>query len=66
MPLTGRTRLAVAVLVAAAADAWATGPLVLGRSGAKPAQDGGVEFLIYFVEGGRLATFESAGMSRYR
>jgi len=50
---------------AGAADAWATALSVLGRDGLKPAQDAGVDFLMYFANDGKLVSFESPGMAQY-
>jgi thiamine biosynthesis lipoprotein len=51
---------------AAMAAGWSTGLCVLGRAGTETARSAGVEFLMCFVEGDDLVSFESPGMSVYK
>jgi thiamine biosynthesis lipoprotein len=51
---------------AAAGAGWSTALSVLGRAGAKAAQDAGIDFLMYFPDGDKLTAFESPGMAKYK
>jgi len=64
-PATGPASVTVVARDAAAAAGWPTALSILGRDGAKAAEEAGVEYLMYFVEGDKLAAFESPGMAKY-
>ncbi len=68
MPLEGGAAPASVTTIckdAATADAWATGLSVLGRDGRDAAAKAGVEFLMLFVEAGKVTRFESDGFARF-
>lgn len=65
-PATGPDAVTVVAKDAGVADAWATALSVLGEEGAGAAGEAGVEYMMYFVEGGDLRRVESPGFSRFR
>jgi thiamine biosynthesis lipoprotein len=65
-PATEPASVTVVARDAAAAAGWPTALSVLGRDGAKAAEEAGVEYLMYFVEGDGLAVFQSPGMAKYQ
>lgn len=63
---TGPASVTVIAPDAATAAGWSTALSILGRDGEAAAREAGVEYLMYFVEGGLITRVESPGIARYR